>query len=219
MHCVQWPYTYDACDVGTLPNQTLHGLPQAATVGGDKGQNGILSFLPGQRLSRCSCPDSSHPGPMHSDGSYVGRSAPEIDVFEAQITGTPLTGQVSQSGQWGPFNAAYQWFNTTENLIIPNTSATFLNEYMGGVFQQATSGVTETSMFNDLLCKDRDSLIFADQECYERTGGCSEIYGFEYKPGFDGAVSFPSFTRPGSLQLTMYISISLGYPLVSQPGP
>lgn len=24
-----WPYTYDACDVGTLPNQTLNGLPTA----------------------------------------------------------------------------------------------------------------------------------------------------------------------------------------------
>lgn len=32
----------------------------------------------GQRLSRCTCPGSSHPGPMHSDGTYVGRSAPEI---------------------------------------------------------------------------------------------------------------------------------------------
>lgn len=82
-----------------------------------------MSFLPGQRLSRCTCQGESHPGPVHSDGTYVGRSAPEIDVFEAQvcsfdwsvvsqwavviernciqITGSPLTGQVSQSGQWG----------------------------------------------------------------------------------------------------------------------
>jgi beta-glucanase (GH16 family) len=142
---VQWPYTYDACDVGTLPNQTHNGLPVAATVNGDKQQNGILSFLPGQRLSRCSCPGSIHPGPVHADGSYVGRSAPEIDVFEAQITGTPLTGQVSQSGQWGPFNAEYAWFNTSANLIIPNTTITELNPYMGGAFQQATSGVTQTS--------------------------------------------------------------------------
>jgi len=40
---------------------------------------------------------------MHSDGTYVGRSAPEIDVFEAQITDS--VGFVSQSAQWGPFNA------------------------------------------------------------------------------------------------------------------
>ena len=24
-----WPYTYDACDVGTLPNQTHNGAPLA----------------------------------------------------------------------------------------------------------------------------------------------------------------------------------------------
>lgn len=83
---LQWPYTYDECDVGTAPNQTLNGLPLAATVNGDPTENGVLSFLPGQRLSRCTCPGESHPGPIHQeDGSYVGRSAPEIDVFEAQV--------------------------------------------------------------------------------------------------------------------------------------
>ncbi|KAG1851404.1 beta-glucan synthesis-associated protein-domain-containing protein [Suillus subluteus] len=44
---------------------------------------------------------ASHPGPMHADGTFVGRVAPEIDMFEAQITGEPLTGQVSQPAQWG----------------------------------------------------------------------------------------------------------------------
>jgi beta-glucanase (GH16 family) len=82
---LQWPYTYDACDVGTAPNQTIGGLPVAATVNGDKGNDDKLSFLPGQRLSRCTCPGESHPGPVHSDGTYVGRSAPEIDIFEAQV--------------------------------------------------------------------------------------------------------------------------------------
>ncbi|KAG6832271.1 hypothetical protein H0H92_003504 [Tricholoma furcatifolium] len=95
-----WPYTYDSCDVGTVSNQTVDGLPQAATVDGDPKANGALSFLPGQRLSRCTCPGESHPGPVHSDGTFVGRSSPEIDVFEAQVSGQPLTGQVSQSAQW-----------------------------------------------------------------------------------------------------------------------
>ena len=45
------------------------------------------SYLGGQRLSRCTCPGESHPGPVHEDGSLVGRSAPEIDVFEAQVRG------------------------------------------------------------------------------------------------------------------------------------
>lgn len=86
---IQWPYSYDACDVGTLANQTLNSLPIAATAQGenDKYHNGVLSYLPGQRLSRCTCPGESHPGPVHENGEYVGRSAPEIDMFEAQVLG------------------------------------------------------------------------------------------------------------------------------------
>ena len=80
-----WPYSYDSCDVGTLPNQTLNGLPVTATVNGDPSRGGALSYLPGQRLSRCTCKGESHPGPKHSDGTFVGRAAPEIDIFEAQV--------------------------------------------------------------------------------------------------------------------------------------
>lgn len=36
-------------------------------------------------LAACTCPGESHPGPMREDGSYVGRSAPEIDVMEATV--------------------------------------------------------------------------------------------------------------------------------------
>lgn len=69
-----------------MPNQTKNGLPEAALVNGDQGNGGVLSYLPGQRLSRCTCAEDAdmHPGPKHSDGTFVGRSAPEIDVFEAQ---------------------------------------------------------------------------------------------------------------------------------------
>ncbi|KAJ7786147.1 glycoside hydrolase family 16 protein, partial [Mycena metata] len=164
-----WPYTYDSCDVGTAPNQTVNSLPEAATVGGDPGVGGALSFLPGQRLSRCTCNGEPHPGPVHEDGSYVGRSAPEIDIFEAQISNG--AGQVSQSAQWGPFNNEYIWFNTSDNLIIPDPSISVLNTYIGGAFQQATSVVTDT-----------------DQECYQLLNStCFAIYGFEYKPGFANA--------------------------------
>ena len=97
------------------------------------------SFLPGQRLcmfaifdrllvtlitvhhaAACTCPGESHPGPVRSDGTYVGRSAPEIDVFEAlidpdggKVLYTSLfmildcvetSPQVSLSAQWGPYN-------------------------------------------------------------------------------------------------------------------
>lgn len=41
-----------------------------------------------------------HPGPRHSDGSYVGSSAPEIDVFEQQVGLVQKNkGEVSQSLQ------------------------------------------------------------------------------------------------------------------------
>jgi len=123
----QWPYSYDSCDVGTLPGQVYPGTqtPLAAVENGDTEHDGVLvrghflkicmsekadnrpcffmqSLLPGQRLSACTCPDESHPGPVHQDGSFVGRSAPEIDLFEALIFGK--RGQVSQSAQWAPFN-------------------------------------------------------------------------------------------------------------------
>ena len=104
---VQWPYTYDSCDIGTVKNQSINGEPVAATVNGDTGKGGVLSYLPGQKLSRCTCAGEAHPGPVHADGTFVGRAAPEIDVFEAQVTdgapgdvGGALVGQVSQSAQW-----------------------------------------------------------------------------------------------------------------------
>lgn len=74
-------YTYDSCDVGTLPNQTNpDGLgPAAALDTGEKG--GPLSFLPGQRMSACTCPGEDHAGPVVTKG----RGAPEIDIVEAQV--------------------------------------------------------------------------------------------------------------------------------------
>jgi beta-glucanase (GH16 family) len=77
---------------------------------------------------------------------------------------------VSQSAQWGPFNAGYRWFNTTDNIIINDPQITALNRYLGSAFQQATSAVTTTNT-----------------EAYELTGGLYATYGFEYKPGFDDA--------------------------------
>lgn len=158
-----WPYSYDACDVGTAPNQTVNGVP-AAAVTGNPYDSSPLSYLPGQRLSRCTCKGESHPGPMHSDGTYVGRSAPEIDVFESQVI---LQGQVSQSAQWAPMNYAYQWSNTSQNYNIPNPDVTQLNSYLGGVYQQSTSGVTNTN-----------------QNCYTQKTGCFSTYGYQYKPGY-----------------------------------
>ncbi|KAI6152245.1 glycoside hydrolase family 16 protein [Pisolithus tinctorius] len=162
-----WPYTYDACDVGTVANQTINGQPVAATVNGDAGKGGVLSWLPGQKLSRCTCKDEFHPGPVHSDGTYVGRSAPEIDMFEAQASegffGTPFSGIETLILDLQPFNAGYLWKNTSLNEIIRDPTISTHNTYIGSVLQQATSVVTTT-----------------DQDCYEGTSGCFSIYGFEY---------------------------------------
>ncbi|KAJ3845471.1 beta-glucan synthesis-associated [Lentinula raphanica] len=165
-----WPYTYDACDVGTVANQTVNGQPEAATVNGDAGKGGVLSYLPGQKLSRCTCAGEDHPGPKHSDGTFVGRSAPEIDVLEAQIDQNTFVPEVSQSAQWAPFNEAYIWNNNSDNMILADPSISKLNGFMGNVEQQATSVVTATN-----------------SSCYEDDGGCFQTYGFEYKPGFDDA--------------------------------
>ena len=92
-----WPYTYEACDLGTLPNQTFNGGPPAALTSGDPNFGNELSYLIGQKLSSCTCPGEAHPGPILSDGSYLGRAAPEIDMFEAQVSPDTREGHVSQS--------------------------------------------------------------------------------------------------------------------------
>jgi len=129
-----WPYSYAACDVGTYPNQTNNGEP-AGAVG--------LSWLPGQRLSACTCPGSDHPGPSVS----TGRSAPEIDVLEAQIDVSRFIGQVSQSLQVAPFNAEYQFDNSSASTPIQGSTTVF-NSYKGGRYQQALSALTDLSSSN-----------------------------------------------------------------------
>ncbi|KAK0202585.1 glycoside hydrolase family 16 protein [Desarmillaria ectypa] len=179
-----WPYTYDACDVGTAPNQTINGLPTAATTSGWPDVNHELSYLPGQRLSRCTCDGESHPGPKHSDGTYVGRASPEIDVFEAQVSDN--IGQVSQSGQWAPFNEGYVWDNSSDNLIIADSSVSALNSYIGGSTQQATS-VASTS----------------NHSCYQLSDGCFTTYAFEYKPGYESDNAYITWINNGKVAWTI----------------
>ena len=132
-----WPYSYDSCDLGTFPNQTARdGTPAAAASGALGG--GPLSFLPGQRLSACTCPGSDHPGPS----TDKGRGVPEIDVLEVQVDVTNFRGQVSQSTQTAPFNYQYQFPTTSPATTIYDSSITSLNTYKGGTFQQALSTIT-----------------------------------------------------------------------------
>ncbi|KAK7022190.1 glycoside hydrolase family 16 protein [Favolaschia claudopus] len=131
-----WPYTYAACDLGTFPNQTRHDGSPSSTV------QDQLSFLPGQRLSACTCPGSDHPGPSTS----TGRGVPEIDIIEAlvEIDNTPpnFRGQVSQSYQVAPYNAQRQFNNDSSATPIQNATITKFNNYIGDEFQQTVSALT-----------------------------------------------------------------------------
>lgn len=142
-----WPYTYDACDIGALINQTTpDGLGPVATLesGGetmfnDKFHTISLSYQPGQKLSSCTCPDDDHPGPKDKNGNWIARSAPELDLFEAQVD-SHTGGTLSLSGQFMPANAGYWPNNATGNeidLFEVNGKKVELNTYRGNVLQQS----------------------------------------------------------------------------------
>jgi beta-glucan synthesis-associated protein KRE6 len=166
-----WPYSYDTCDLGTFPNQTDHNGNPASAATGNYFHDGPISYLPGQRLSACTCPGGDHPGP---DVTF-GRAAPEIDMIEAQINLPTGRGQASQSFQLAPFDYGYNFNNETPATTIYDTTNTVPNVYKGGVWQQALS-----------------SLTFLDATDYTKTQGGFGIYGFEYNPsrGDDGYITW-----------------------------
>ncbi|RXK35873.1 hypothetical protein M231_06879 [Tremella mesenterica] len=156
-----WPYTYDSCDIGTLPNQTyLNGTgPEGALFSGKDSTS--ISFLPGQRTSACTCKGEDHPGPKES----IGRGIPEIDMLEAQIDIMRGIGQVSQSFQTAPFDDYYQFNNLTPGTFTHyDPETTVWNNYLGGVYQQAISSLTDIP---------RDSYWGTKKEF--------TVFGFEYK--------------------------------------
>ncbi|KAJ7067416.1 glycoside hydrolase family 16 protein [Mycena amicta] len=137
-----WPYSYGECDVGTFPNQTTHDGQPAASV---NSQGESISYLPGQRLSACTCPNSDHPGPLNSTGAFVGRGVPELDILEAliEIDGPgDDRGQVSQSYQIAPYDARRQWNNASSAARIDNPTITKLNKFTGNEYQETLSALT-----------------------------------------------------------------------------
>ncbi|SNX83743.1 related to KRE6 - glucan synthase subunit [Melanopsichium pennsylvanicum] len=164
-----WPYSYNSCDTGILPNQTyVNGSgPYLAThSSGTYAYNGILSYLPGMRYSSCTCAGQDHPGPNNN----VGRSAPEIDIFEVQVQSKNGASHsyASQSLQVAPFDDAYGWGNTSADATIYDDTLTEFNTYTGGQIQEAVSSVTRVpdSGFN-----------LTDNEYVK--------YGVEYSPDFN----------------------------------
>ena len=102
-------------------------------------------------------------------------------MFEAQMSGKPLSGEVSQSAQFAvschqilgnnihltksqPFNQAYHWDNSTAYMILGDPTKSHLNGFVGNIIQQAASVVTKTN-----------------QRCYELVEDCYSIYAFEVR--------------------------------------
>ncbi|GAA5891636.1 hypothetical protein JCM5296_005492 [Sporobolomyces johnsonii] len=169
-----WPYVYDSCDVGTLANQSnpITGEPKFTKAEGDIYNEGALSYLAGQRFSRCTCSTATdHPGPQYANGTWKGRGAAEIDIFEATVSESTGIGQISQSAQWAPFNPYYKMLNSSTEYVeyYNNTFETAYNSYLGGAYQQVTSALSNT-----------------DPATYNTTTNY-QTYGYEYQPSsFEG---------------------------------
>ncbi|EJD51387.1 SKN1-domain-containing protein [Auricularia subglabra TFB-10046 SS5] len=149
-----WPYSYDSCDVGVMPNQTNaeHTAPVPAlgplpAPYARPDFNNELSWLPGQRLSACTCKGEDHPGPwLESEGRYRGRGSPEIDIIEAQKCkrrGPDSHQCVSQSAQFAPFSNTYEFNEAGTEIHSP--WKTERNAYHGSALQQSVSCTTNVS--------------------------------------------------------------------------
>ncbi|PLW33067.1 hypothetical protein PCANC_22998 [Puccinia coronata f. sp. avenae] len=193
-----WPYSYEACDVGTLPNQTMPDgrTPPAAKTSGSSDYGGALSWLPGQRTSACTCKGEDHPGPSVD----IGRSGPEIDILEAQYAYGPTgtQGSMSQSIQIAPMDEGYQWLNDSNSMHVVNPAnsprdptGTIINRWHGSIWQESLSGITMT-----------------DGTSYEGKG--YQQFGFEYNKGYQADGGRVSWTYGGKETWTIYANAIAG---------
>ncbi|PKI84848.1 hypothetical protein MVES_001058 [Malassezia vespertilionis] len=216
-----WPYSYEACDVGTVQNQTMYnrtypqGYPPYNNVGGayvfnKKHNTTSLSFLPGQKLSACTCPDDDHPGPKVNN-EWKGRSAPEIDVFEAQTSEDHVG--VSQSCQMAPYNWLYDitmnhnngqpgdaaYNDTLYKMFRNQGQLSELNSYQGEITQQSLSGVAWASQQAvQYAAKENWGSSYLDPQLTEG-GELAEnfaVYSLEYAPGTAGHAAWKSNDQP-----------------------
>ncbi|KAF9256974.1 beta-glucan synthesis-associated [Marasmius fiardii PR-910] len=162
-----WPYSYDSCDIGTFPNQTVKGQPATLLPDGAWPEYGSrFSALNGQRLSSCTCPNSDHPGPWgtfdNTGERYRGRGVPEIDILEVQKDSDGPGNVASQSGQYAPFTQGYQYDKS--GIIIYDQALTVPNGWPGSPLQQAVSALTKVPLDGHQLSSPRRFVT----------------YGFEY---------------------------------------
>ncbi|KAN0061135.1 beta-glucan synthesis-associated protein [Thecaphora frezii] len=113
------------------------------------------------RTPACTCPGEDHPGPSVD----VGRSAPELDVFEIYAGGG--TGVASQSLQTAPFDAMHRWKNWDDASIIHHKLTTY-NSYIGGPYQQSVSGTT-----------------IVPNNTFEKDGARPTRFGIDYEPDWN----------------------------------
>ncbi|KPV74637.1 glycoside hydrolase family 16 protein [Rhodotorula graminis WP1] len=180
-----WPYSYTSCDVGTLPNQTYpdQSGPDAARHSGLRDYGGSLSYLPGQRMSACTCEGEDHPGPSVN----VGRGAPEIDVTGASQSRSTrarraIVAHLFPSSQFAPMDAGYAWKNETPHFTIYNDTRSVQNLFTGAVYQESASIISLT-----------------DTTSYEGRG--YSTFGFEYEPGPNGVITW-AVNRTPTWQIT-----------------
>lgn len=163
-----WPYSYSGCDTGILPNQTnkAGGPTYAVDSTAQYAANGQLSKLPGMRYPSCTCAGEDHPGPNNN----VARSAPEMDVLEAQIQtkNGAKHSYASQSLQTAPFDNDYFPVNSTYQI---HGTQTEVNTYTGGPYQEAVSAVSQVPSRGFMGAPGTDAEKYV-------------TYGLEYKPDF-----------------------------------
>lgn len=161
-----WPYTYDECDYGITPNQS--------------SPDGI-SFLPGQRLSKCTCAGEDHP----SIGR--GRGAPEIDIIEGFHNPHDTTGLGIQTLQVAPFDE--WWRPDYDYMYIENKNITSMKPDTGTPTQEAVAaGTVLNNSWFDSVRNDSDHKHHLNQTTH------FQKFGFEYNsdktPDKDSYIDF-----------------------------
>ncbi|KOS14920.1 kre6-glucan synthase subunit [Malassezia pachydermatis] len=161
-----WPYVYENCDVGILPNQTYldESGPEAALNAKVDGKTDQLSILTGMRFPACTCSGQGHPGPNPN----VARGVPELDIFEIQVDAKKGASVASQSYQVAPFDANYKWYSNQSSYQIYDTDVTSRNPWSGSQTQEALSCVTEIP-----------------NKAFMKTTRTPTVFGIEYDPDLE----------------------------------
>ncbi|KAK0544673.1 beta-glucan synthesis-associated protein [Tilletia horrida] len=176
-----WPYSYDSCDAGILRHQLWTNgsgppLTQTATVPNLSAKDPLephspvyLNGLPGMRFPSCTCEGEDHPGP----NVRTARSAPEIDIIEAQMRFDFDGGEghiyASQSAQIAPMDPYYNWWNATDIDYHTYVDTAHVNPYRGAALQECAS----------VLAK-------VPTDGFVQNGQRFVKYGLEYSPDWDG---------------------------------